>query len=237
MPNAVVITGYGPPEVLKWTGVPLWEPGKGQIRINVKAAGISPTDLALRAGFIKAIPLPPNTVLGFEAAGTVDAVGPGVTGTSASRHPPRSRTSSERSTTSTTIVCAQPPCRANPSGRVTRKPGRFKCSADRNKRTDGGTSRCGRSLVVMRPSLPDGSAAAALDDLLGDRRRLVAVDGEAQAGGVGHAQRRDPDDLALHRLTSPPPLLPGLMPPLVWIRPLSVGPCVTCPELLGSDSV
>src|SRR5207245_10729836 len=50
--------------------------------IKVKAAGISPTDLVLRAGYIKAIPLPPNAVLGFEAAGTVDAVGPGVTGTS-----------------------------------------------------------------------------------------------------------------------------------------------------------
>src|SRR4029079_7540153 len=82
MPSAVVMTGYGPPEVLKWAGVPLAEPGEGQIRIKVKAAGISPTDLALRAGYLKAIPLPPNAVLGFEAAGTVDAVGPGVTGTS-----------------------------------------------------------------------------------------------------------------------------------------------------------
>src|ERR1700674_592955 len=82
MPNAVVMTGYGPPEVLKWAGVPLREPGEGQIRIRVKAAGISPTDLVLRAGYLKAIPLPPNAVLGFEAAGTVDAVGPGVTGTS-----------------------------------------------------------------------------------------------------------------------------------------------------------
>ena len=82
MPNAVVMTGYGPPEVLKWTGVPLPEPGEGQIRIKVKAAGISPTDLALRAGYLKAFPLPPDAVLGFEAAGTVDAVGPGVTGTS-----------------------------------------------------------------------------------------------------------------------------------------------------------
>ena len=27
MPNAVVMTGYGPPEVLKWAGVPLVEPG------------------------------------------------------------------------------------------------------------------------------------------------------------------------------------------------------------------
>jgi NADPH:quinone reductase-like Zn-dependent oxidoreductase len=82
MPNAIVMTGYGPPEVLTWAAVPLPEPGEGQIRIKVKAAGISPTDLALRAGYLKAIPLPPNAVLGFEAAGTVDAVGPGVTGTS-----------------------------------------------------------------------------------------------------------------------------------------------------------
>jgi len=83
MPNAVVMTGYGPPEVLKWAGVPLREPGEGQIRIKVKAAGISPTDLALRAGYVKEVfPLPPNAVLGFEAAGTVDAVGPGVTGMS-----------------------------------------------------------------------------------------------------------------------------------------------------------
>ncbi len=83
MPNAIVMTGYGPPEVLTWAPVPLPEPGEGQIRIKVKAAGISPTDLALRAGYLQdAIPLPANAVLGFEAAGTVDAVGPGVTGTS-----------------------------------------------------------------------------------------------------------------------------------------------------------
>jgi NADPH:quinone reductase-like Zn-dependent oxidoreductase len=81
MPNAIVMTGYGPPEVLKWAGVPLPEPGQGQIRIKVRAAGISPTDLALRAGYLRDMPLPPDVVLGFEAAGTVDAVGPGVTGT------------------------------------------------------------------------------------------------------------------------------------------------------------
>jgi NADPH:quinone reductase-like Zn-dependent oxidoreductase len=83
MPNAVVMTGYGPPEMLKWDAVPLPEPGRGQIRIKVKAAGISPTDLALRAGYLTAFPPPPRAVLGFEAAGTVDAAGPGVTGTSA----------------------------------------------------------------------------------------------------------------------------------------------------------
>jgi NADPH:quinone reductase-like Zn-dependent oxidoreductase len=60
MANAVVMTGYGPPEVLTWAAVPLPEPGQGQIRVKVKAAGISPTDLALRAGYLQAaIPLPP----------------------------------------------------------------------------------------------------------------------------------------------------------------------------------
>src|SRR5579864_2816953 len=74
MPNAVVMTGYGPPEVLKWAEVPLPEPGQGQIRIQVSRADAG--------GYLKAVPLPPGAVLGFEAAGTVDAVGPGVTGTS-----------------------------------------------------------------------------------------------------------------------------------------------------------
>src|ERR1700751_4517410 len=82
MPNAIVMTGYGPPEVLQWAPVALPEPGEGQIRIKLQAPGITPTDLALRAGYLKEIPLPANAVLGFEAAGTVDAAGPGVTGTS-----------------------------------------------------------------------------------------------------------------------------------------------------------
>jgi NADPH:quinone reductase-like Zn-dependent oxidoreductase len=56
MASAVVMTGYGLPEVLRWAGVPLTEPGAGQIRIKVKAAGISPTDLALRAGVAAADP-------------------------------------------------------------------------------------------------------------------------------------------------------------------------------------
>jgi NADPH:quinone reductase-like Zn-dependent oxidoreductase len=82
MPNAIVMTRVGSPDVLKWAEVPMPEPGHGQIRIKVKAAGVSPTDLALRAGHLKAFPLPPNAVLGFEAAGTIDAVGRGVTDTS-----------------------------------------------------------------------------------------------------------------------------------------------------------
>jgi len=42
MPKAVVLTKYGPPDVLVWRDVPLPEPGPGQVRIRVKAAGVSP---------------------------------------------------------------------------------------------------------------------------------------------------------------------------------------------------
>lgn len=81
MPNAIIMTGFGAPDVLRWAEVARPEPAAGQIRIRVRAAGISPTDLAIRAGHLKAFPLPPNPVLGFDGAGVVDAVGPGVIGT------------------------------------------------------------------------------------------------------------------------------------------------------------
>jgi len=80
MPKAVVMRGTGAPSVLEWTDVPLREPGAGQIRVRVRAAGISPTDLAVRSGHLKAFPLPQDAVPGFQVAGTVDAVGASVTG-------------------------------------------------------------------------------------------------------------------------------------------------------------
>lgn len=81
MPKAITLTDFGGPDVLRWADVPLPQPGEGQIRVKVKAAGVGPTDLALRSGRLKAFSLRRNAVLGFEAAGTVDAVGPGVNGT------------------------------------------------------------------------------------------------------------------------------------------------------------
>lgn len=81
MPKAVVLTQYGPPSVLVWRDVPMPEPGPGQVRIRVKAAGIMPTDLQIRRGDLRAaFPLPPDAVLGFEAAGVVAALGPSVSG-------------------------------------------------------------------------------------------------------------------------------------------------------------
>lgn len=81
MPYASVLTSYGPPEALAWSPVALPEPGPGRIRIRVHAAGVGPTDLKIRRGDLRHVfPLPTPAVLGFEAAGTVDALGPGVTG-------------------------------------------------------------------------------------------------------------------------------------------------------------
>ena len=81
MPHASVLTEYGPPDVLEWEDVPMPEPSEGQIRIKVRVSGVGPTDLKIRRGDIKGVfPLPDPPVLGFETAGTVDAVGEKVTG-------------------------------------------------------------------------------------------------------------------------------------------------------------
>jgi putative PIG3 family NAD(P)H quinone oxidoreductase len=65
-------------DVLTWEPWEVGEPGPGQIRIRVQAAGINRADLSQRAG---RHPPPPGAspILGLEAAGVVDAVGEGVT--------------------------------------------------------------------------------------------------------------------------------------------------------------
>lgn len=79
MPRAVLLTGYGPPEVLRPGEIEVGDPGPAQIRVAVRFAGVGPTDLAIRAGHLKdAFPVAPGAVVGFEAAGVVDAVGAAV---------------------------------------------------------------------------------------------------------------------------------------------------------------
>ena len=76
MSNAMVITEFGAPEVLQWQPVEAPTPKVGEVLIRVKAAGVGPTDLHIRAGHLtKVFPQGPGDVLGFEAAGTVEAVG------------------------------------------------------------------------------------------------------------------------------------------------------------------
>jgi NADPH2:quinone reductase len=73
---AVRVNEYGGPEVLKAEDVPPPLPGPGQARIWVSAIGLNFIEIYQRTGWYK-LDLPKT--LGEEAAGTVEAVGPGVT--------------------------------------------------------------------------------------------------------------------------------------------------------------
>ena len=78
MSKAIVITEFGGPEVLQWREVQTPVAQQGEVLIRVKAAGVGPTDLHIRAGhLVAAFPQRPGEVLGFEAAGLVEAVGEG----------------------------------------------------------------------------------------------------------------------------------------------------------------
>src|ERR687884_1800955 len=75
--RALVITEHGPPEVLKVEERPDPQPGPGEVRVRVRAAGINFADLLARTGLYQDAPKPP-CVVGYEWAGEVESVGPGV---------------------------------------------------------------------------------------------------------------------------------------------------------------
>ncbi len=77
--RALVITQHGPPDVLKVQERPDPEPGPGEVRIAVKAAGMNFSDLLARVGMYPDAPKPP-CVIGYEVAGDVESVGDGVEG-------------------------------------------------------------------------------------------------------------------------------------------------------------
>jgi NADPH:quinone reductase-like Zn-dependent oxidoreductase len=74
----LVIPKYGPPEVLEVREAPEPAVTPGTARIRVHAAGLNFSDLLARQGLYPDAPKPPCTV-GYEVAGTVDAVAEGVT--------------------------------------------------------------------------------------------------------------------------------------------------------------
>ncbi|WP_415971318.1 NADP-dependent oxidoreductase [Rhodococcus sp. 077-4] len=76
--RAVVTDGKGD---LKFSDRPVPEPGPGEVRIAVAAAGVNPVDMATRDGYLHASVVPAGTTLGlgWDVAGIVDAVGADVT--------------------------------------------------------------------------------------------------------------------------------------------------------------
>src|SRR5438067_13037393 len=76
MAHAIRIHQSGGPEVMQWEEFTPGDPGPGQARVRQSAVGVNYIDTYHRSGLY---PLPLPTGLGSEAAGVVEAVGPGVT--------------------------------------------------------------------------------------------------------------------------------------------------------------
>ena len=75
--KAIQIHQTGGPEVLQVAELPIPEPGPGQVLIRVEATGVNFIEIYFRKGVYKSsLPLVP----GSEAAGTIEELGPGVTG-------------------------------------------------------------------------------------------------------------------------------------------------------------
>ncbi|MFJ9814213.1 NADP-dependent oxidoreductase [Streptomyces sp. NPDC101151] len=71
--RAAVVTTFGGPEAVEIADVAAPEPGAGQVRIKVAASAVNPVDLAVRAGIFGGAGR--TLGLGWDVAGTVDAVG------------------------------------------------------------------------------------------------------------------------------------------------------------------
>lgn len=80
MVKTVMYEHYGEPEVLTMHEVEPPEPGDGQVRVSVRAAGINPMDAKIRRGDLQeAMPATFPVSPGAEVAGVVDEVGVGMT--------------------------------------------------------------------------------------------------------------------------------------------------------------
>lgn len=83
--QAAQFSRLGGPEVLEIVTLPDPHPGPGQVRIAVRAVGLSGTDVKLRSGSVDfGDPLPQMT--GRDVAGVVDELGPGVTDVAVGDH-------------------------------------------------------------------------------------------------------------------------------------------------------
>ncbi|MCE9668539.1 zinc-dependent alcohol dehydrogenase family protein [Myxococcus stipitatus] len=76
--RAIVLPRFGGPESFQVQDVPAPTPGPGQVLVRVVASGTNPVDAKLRHDGTWA-GLKPPVVLGYDASGVVEQVGPGVT--------------------------------------------------------------------------------------------------------------------------------------------------------------
>ena len=76
--KAIRVKEFGGPEVLKLEEIGTPRPAAGQVLVRIHAAGVNPYDTYMRNGTYAIKPPLPYTP-GSDAAGTVEAVGEGVT--------------------------------------------------------------------------------------------------------------------------------------------------------------
>jgi NADPH:quinone reductase-like Zn-dependent oxidoreductase len=77
MPKIIRFHSIGGPENLKLEEMPLRPPGEGEVKIRVKAVGLNRAEAGFMRGHYFEVPELPSK-LGYEAAGLVESVGPGV---------------------------------------------------------------------------------------------------------------------------------------------------------------
>ena len=75
--KAIAMSGVGGPEVLRLVDVPKPTAGPNELVVRVRAAGVNPIDYKLRK--TGALGVGAGTILGYDVAGIVEEIGPGVT--------------------------------------------------------------------------------------------------------------------------------------------------------------
>ena len=78
--KAVVFEEFGGPEVLQYVDLPIPVPGPGQVLVKMRAAGVCKADWRVRTGRSQWLTCPFPVTIGYEMAGTIAGLGPGVTG-------------------------------------------------------------------------------------------------------------------------------------------------------------
>ena len=76
--KAIVLEGFGGPEVLRWSKLPDPVPGDGEVLVRVAASAVNRADVAQRQGNYPPPPGAPEHP-GLECSGTVERLGNGVT--------------------------------------------------------------------------------------------------------------------------------------------------------------
>jgi NADPH:quinone reductase len=109
MTHAILIRSTGGPEVLEWAPIDVPPPSVGEVRIRHTAVGVNFIDVYDRTGLY---PMPLPGRLGREAAGVVEAVGPGV----------RSLKVGDRVAYTSTVPGSYAEARNMPADRVVRLP-------------------------------------------------------------------------------------------------------------------